>query len=77
MLSPGDLLLVILTAAGCTAGVTLLAFVALRLNRRGTIGVQIRIVVAAVAASITLSTAAIAAEMYFSEHDFQLLLWIV
>ena len=62
MLSAADLLAVLLTAAGCTIGVTLLALLVLRLIRRASIGAQIAVVVVAVVLSITLSTAAIAAD---------------
>ncbi|WP_394941103.1 sensor histidine kinase [Psychromicrobium sp. YIM B11713] len=77
MLSAADLLLIVGTAAGCTAVVALLTFLILRLNRRGAIFSQFAIVVIAAILSIICSTVAIAAEMYLSQHDLQVLLWVI
>jgi signal transduction histidine kinase len=77
MLSFADLLLIVATTAACTGIVTLLAFVVLYLNRRGSVASQFAVVVVAAITSIVCSTVAIAAEMYFSQHDLHVLFWVV
>ncbi|WOQ16133.1 HAMP domain-containing sensor histidine kinase [Raineyella sp. W15-4] len=77
MLNPADLLLIGLTALGCTAGVTGLALLVLRIDRRGSLGRQLVVVVVAAIASIVCSTVVIAAEMYFSRHDLLVLIWVI
>ena len=72
----GDVLAIAGTALGCTALVTALAFLALRLNRRGPLGSQIAIVAVAAILSVAVSTVAIAAEMYLSDHDLTVLVWV-
>jgi len=76
MLSVDDLLTVIATTLGCTAAVTVVALMVLRL-RRLTIAVRFAVVVSAAVAAIVCSTVAIAAEMYLSQHDLTVLLWVV
>lgn len=77
MLPTGDLLLIFLVAAGCTAGVTVVALAALRLRPPRSIAFQFTLVVVAAIASIVCSTLAIAAMMYLSVHDLMVLLWVV
>lgn len=77
MLSTTDLLLVVAITAACTAGVTVLALLAMRLGRRRSIGFQLTVVVLTVIAAIVCSTAVIAAQMYVSEHDLTVLLWVI
>lgn len=77
MLSSGDLLLIVLTAALCTAGIGILAFGILWWGRRLPLAFQTIVVIAAAIASIVASTTAISAEMYLSAHDLQVLLWVV
>jgi len=77
MLTRGDLLLILVTAVGCTGAITLLALAVLRWGRRWTIGLQTLVAVVAAVASIVASTAAISAEMYLSAHDLQVLFWVI
>lgn len=77
MLSAGDLLLIVLTAAACTAGVFLLALGILWWGRRRSLGFQTVVIVVAAVLSIVASTVAISAEMYLSQHDLQVLLWVL
>ena len=77
MLAPGDIVLIALTALGCTAAVTALALLALRLGKNRPLGYRTVVVVLAAILSVVASTAAIAAEMYLSAHDFQVLLWVI
>ena len=77
MLTTKDLLLIILTAGGCTAGVTLLALGVLGWGKRWSFGVQTVVIVIAAVLSIVASTVAISAEMYLSPHDLQVLLWVI
>ncbi|WP_187368351.1 sensor histidine kinase [Ruania zhangjianzhongii] len=77
MLSATDLLLVAAYTAACTAAITVLAVLTLRLNRRRSIRFQLAVVVLTVVAAIVSSTAVIAAQMYVSEHDLTVLLWVI
>lgn len=77
MLSPGDLLLVVATAAGCTVVATSLALLVLRLRPPRSIAFQFVVVVVTALASVVCSTLAIAALMYLSLHDLQVLMWVV
>jgi len=77
MLSPADLLLIVLTTAVCTAAVSLLAWLVLRWNRRGSIASQFAIVIVAVVLSIACSTLAVLVEMFFSAHDLTVLAWVL
>lgn len=77
MLSPHDLLLVVATAAGCTAATTVLALLVLRLRPSRSLAFQLVVVVVAALASVVCSTLAIAALMYLSLHDLQVLMWVV
>ncbi len=72
-----DLWFIVVVTLGCTAAVSLLAAVVLRLVRRASIVWRIAVVVASAIASIACSTLAIAAGMYFTPHDLTVLLWIV
>lgn len=76
-LSTTDLLLILATAAGCTAGITALALLVLRRPRPRSIAFQFVVVVVAAIMSIACSTVAISALMYLSVHDLQVLLWVV
>lgn len=77
MLSPADLLLVGGTALGCTAIVMGAAFLVLRFARRASLGLRMGVVVAAAALAIAFSTLVVAGEMYISEHDLTVLVWVV
>jgi signal transduction histidine kinase len=77
MLGASDLLLIFATAAGCTAGITVLALLMLRLYPSRSIAFQFTVVVVAAIASIVCSTVAIAALMYLTVHDLLVLLWVV
>lgn len=77
MLSVGDLLLVVVTTVVCTALVSLLAWGALHVNRRGGIVSQAVIVVIAAVSSIALTTLAVMVEMYFDAHDLTVLAWVM
>lgn len=77
MLSAGDFALIIVTTLVCTAVVSAVGAVALRLNRRGSIASQFGVVIVTSVAAIVVSTIAIVVEMYVSEHDVAVLSWIV
>lgn len=72
-----DVLLIVLTALGCAAVVTLVAVLVLRRARRA--GLTFRLVVVGVASVLALATGvlAISAEMYLSVHDFTVLIWVL
>lgn len=77
ILSLGEWLLILATAAVCTAAVMLVATLVLRLNRRRTIAFQFTVVVIAAIVSIALSTVVITAQMHFTSHDLQIVLGVV
>lgn len=77
MLALRDLVLIGLTALGCTAAVTLLAWAVLRIGRPVSLGRQQVVLVGASLGSVVLSTLVIAAEMYLSRHDLTVLVWVV
>ncbi|WP_020013018.1 sensor histidine kinase [Promicromonospora sukumoe] len=77
MLSGGDLLLILGTAAVCTAVTTVLALVILRRLRQRSVTAPFVVLVVAAVASIVCSTVAISALMYLSLHDLQVMLWVV
>ncbi|MBS1898286.1 MAG: HAMP domain-containing histidine kinase [Actinobacteria bacterium] len=72
-----DVLLIVLTALGCAAVVTLVAVLVLR-RARGA-GLTFRLVVVGAASVLALATGvlAISAEMYLSVHDFTVLVWVL
>ncbi|QHC59570.1 HAMP domain-containing sensor histidine kinase [Rathayibacter sp. VKM Ac-2760] len=76
MLTGADILLVVSTTAVCTALVSALALLVLRINRNGSLASQLAVVVVATVAAITGSTIAIAGEMYVSPHDLSVLIWV-
>jgi Signal transduction histidine kinase len=75
-LGAGDVLVIVLTAVGCTAAVTGIALLILTLVRRRTLMLQALLVAATAVAAVAVSTVAIAAEMYLSVHDLTVLLWV-
>lgn len=77
MLGLVDVALIVATALACSGAVTLLAWLGLRWNRRGSIGSQFAIVVGAAIASIGASTLAVMAQMYVSAHDSAVLAWVL
>lgn len=77
MLSGGDLLLILGTAAVCTAVTTALALLVLRRLRQRSVTAPFVVLVVAAIASIVCSTVAISALMYLSLHDLQVMLWVV
>lgn len=76
-LSGTDIAIVFATVAGVTVVVAAVGMLLLRLARRRSLGVQIGIVTGAVLATIAGSTLAIAAQMYISEHDLSILVWVI
>ncbi|MGO4535226.1 sensor histidine kinase [Leifsonia sp. 2MCAF36] len=77
MPSAGDLQLIVLTTAGCTAAVVLAAAVVLGVWRSASIVSRFTVVVGTAVVSIGLSAVVIGAEMFFSPHDLTVLSWIV
>lgn len=77
MLSASDIGLIALTSGGCTAATFLVALLAVRVNRRGTIASQFGIIVVAAIVAIVGSTVAIGIEMYLSGHDLTILLTVL
>ena len=76
-LTPGDLLLILFTALGCTAVVTVAALLVLRLCPPRSVAFRLTVVVVAAIASIASSTVAVAALMYLSPHDLLVLIWVI
>ena len=77
VLAPADVAVIALTSLGCTGVVALLALLLLRLLRRRTLFVQVVVIgVSGVAATVT-SVIAISVEMYLSEHDLTVLVWVI
>lgn len=77
MLGFTDLALIVATTLVCTVVMSVLALVVLRVNRRGSIGSHFFIVIGTAVASLTCSTVAISAEMYLSQHDLTVLIWVI
>ena len=73
MLNVIDLAVVLLITLCCSAAVTLLAHLFLRLRRQASIATQITLVVVTAVAAIACSTVVISAQMYLSEHDLHVL----
>src|SRR5690348_4722376 len=72
-----ELLLVAITTLIATAAVTALALVVLRTARRLSIAARLAVVLAGALLSITVSTVAVALEMYLSDHDVAVLAWVI
>lgn len=72
-----DVLTVIAIAAVWTIAVSVLALAAIRLGRRASITAQFAVVVLTAPVAIAGSVIVIAAEMYVSHHDLQVLIWVV
>ena len=77
MLSAGDLAVVVATTVLCTGVVTLAALTVLRFTRRGSLTCQFTVTVLATVAAIVCSTVMVAAQMYISGRDLQVLLWVM
>lgn len=77
MLSAGDLAVVVATTVLWTGVVTLAALTVLRFTRRGSLTCQFTVTVLATVAAIVCSTVMVAAQMYISVRDLQVLLWVV
>mgnify|MGYP001544440561 CR=1 FL=1 len=76
-LSGTDIAIVLGTVLAVTVVTAGAGMLLLRLARRRSLGVQISIVTGAVLATLTGSTLAIAAQMYISEHDLTILVWVI
>lgn len=76
-LSGTDILIVVATVLGVTTIIAAVGLLALRLARRRSLGVQIGIVAGAALGTIAGSALAIAAQMYISEHDLSILVWVI
>ncbi|MGC0367503.1 signal transduction histidine kinase [Rhodococcus sp. 27YEA15] len=72
-----DLLLIVGTTVTCTAVITAVAWIVLRINRHGSIASQFVVVVAAAVLSIACSTIMVLIEMFFSAHDLVVLGWVM
>ncbi len=72
-----DLVVIAVTALICTAVATGVAVLAMQLNRRGSVGTQVSVLIGATIVAIVASTVAISVEMYLSPHDLQVLLSVV
>jgi signal transduction histidine kinase len=77
MLGVADVMLIVATAAACTAGVVLLTLLALRANRRGPISSQFAIVLLGAVAAMVVSTSAVMGQMFVSPHDLAVFVWVV
>ncbi|WP_308465414.1 sensor histidine kinase [Rathayibacter soli] len=77
MLAAPAFLLVVATTLAVTASVTALTLVVLRAARRAGIAARLAIVLAGAVLSITASALAVAAEMYLSAHDLNVLGWVI
>lgn len=75
MLDAGAFAQIAATAFACTAAVSLVAFVLLR--RGVSIGTRLAVLVSAAILAIVFSVLAVAREMYLSDHDVVVLVWVV
>ncbi|MFI6426572.1 sensor histidine kinase [Promicromonospora sp. NPDC050880] len=75
-LTPGDLILLLSIALGCTTAITAAALLILRLCPPRSITFQFTVVVVTAIASIVCSVVAVSALMYLSGHDLLVLLWV-
>lgn len=76
-LSSTDIAIVLGTVLAVTVMIAGIGMLLLRLARRRSLGVQIGIVAGAVLGTIAGSTLAISAQMYISEHDLTILVWVI
>jgi signal transduction histidine kinase len=76
-LAPADIGLIILTSVGCSAAVSAVALLALRVVRRRTMTAQLLIVACAGTAAMAASVLAISIEMYISDHDLAVLVAVI
>uniref|UniRef100_UPI000A94FA9C sensor histidine kinase n=1 Tax=Mycolicibacterium mucogenicum TaxID=56689 RepID=UPI000A94FA9C len=72
-----DLVIIAVTALICTSVATGAAVLVMQLNRRGSIGTQVSVLICATIVAIVASTVAISIEMYLSSHDLQVLLAVL
>lgn len=77
ILSAADLAVIAVTALICTSVAAGAAAVVMQLNRRGSIGTQVSVLICATIVAIVASTVAISVEMYLSSHDLQVLLSVI
>lgn len=76
-LSPPDVLAMLGTVGAVTIVIAAIGLLLLRAARRRSLALQIGIVAAAALATIAASALAIAAQMYISEHDLTILVWVI
>lgn len=77
ILSAADLAVIAVTALICTSVAAGAAAIVMQLNRRGSIGTQVSVLICATIVAIVASTVAISVEMYLSSHDLQVLLSVI
>ncbi len=77
MLSVNAIVQIVATTLVATASVTGLAMLALRMIPGGGIARRLGVVLAGLSLSIVVSTIAVAAEMYLSQHDLLVLVWVI
>ncbi|MHA7665523.1 sensor histidine kinase [Mycolicibacterium sp. HS_4_1] len=77
ILSAADLAVIAVTALICTSVAAGAAAVVMQLNRRGSIGTHVAVLICATIVAIVASTVAISVEMYLSSHDLQVLLSVI
>ncbi|MBD0024172.1 two-component sensor histidine kinase [Gordonia pseudamarae] len=77
MLHTWDIAQIVAIAAVCTTVVTALCAGGVRWNARGSITSQIWLMAIASPLSVVAAVTVIAVQMYVSQHDFQVLLWVL
>lgn len=76
-LAPADVLAIVLTCLVCAGGVAVVALLLLRELRERPLLAKLLVVTVSAILAMTLSVLAIALQMYLSEHDLTVLVWVV
>lgn len=76
-LAPGDIAVIVLTSLACAALVAVIALVLVRILRRRSLRAQLLVVAGAGATAMTTSVLAISMQMYISDHDLTVLVYVI
>ncbi|MCD2498159.1 sensor histidine kinase [Microbacterium nymphoidis] len=77
VLAPSDVAVIALTSLVCTGVVALMALLLLRLLRRRPLFIQVVVIGVSGVVATVASVIAISVEMYLSEHDLTVLIWVI
>ncbi|MBL3686253.1 sensor histidine kinase [Leucobacter zeae] len=76
-LAPADVLVIVATCLGCSTVVALIALLLLRRLRHRPLFVQLLVATIAAVLAVATSVLAISVQMYLSEHDLTVLVWVL